>query len=138
MLCEHALSATDVNAIGCAHGTAHRVAYSSPNSAADSDAERGAYLTTKRFADGHAERNSHGSSNAFADEHADIVSDVLPSARSESKPDRDAFTNSATDGDTERGAHNSADRVTHNNAERDPLCASDERANLHSHVVPII
>ena len=85
MLHEHAHSATDVNAIGCAHGTAHRVAYSSPNSAADSDAERGAYLTTKRFADGHAERDSHGSSNAFADEHADIVAkfELIEHARGE-------------------------------------------------------
>ena len=51
VLHEHAHSATDVNAIGCAHGTAHRVAYSSPNSAADTDAHRCADSDAHRCAD---------------------------------------------------------------------------------------
>ena len=74
VLCEHALSATDVNAIGCAHGTAHRVAYSSPNSAADSDAERGAHNSADRVTHNNAERDPLCSS----DEHANLHSHVVP------------------------------------------------------------
>ena len=57
MLREHAVYATDANAIGCAHGTTHRVAYSNTNRAAYSDAEPGAHRKAKRFADGHTERD---------------------------------------------------------------------------------
>ena len=68
VLREHALCATDVNAIGCAHGTAHRVAYSSPNSAADSNAERCANIAAYGFADGAAYVAAYG----FADGAANI------------------------------------------------------------------
>ena len=135
VLREHALCATDVNAIGCAHGTAHRVAYSAPNSAADSDAERGAYLTTKRFADGHTECYSHGSSDEFADNcgahttadatangHADdaAVGDANVDANVAAYGFADGAANIDAYGFADGAAHGDADTNAHGDADSSP------------------
>ena len=50
VLREHAIFATNADAVVPTHGTTQRVAYGSPDSAADNDAERSAHSATERAA----------------------------------------------------------------------------------------
>ena len=86
VLREHAIFATNADAVVPTHGTTQRIAYGSPNHPTDYAAERGAHSATERTAYSHAECNSNGASDRYADQHATAPDASPVPAQVQSRP----------------------------------------------------
>ena len=109
VLREHAIFATNADAVVPTHGTTQRIAYGSPNHIASANV--GAFLAANDVTDSAACANAHYRPNLITDGHTD--SNSITSADASAFPGADGaadiFADSRADGRTNNGADDPPD-----------------------------